>query len=153
MLIDNKHQIMITCAFMCVYIRMHLCMQGSFRKLVKGGGNVNLKNCEGATYKVIIACLLANKLQRERPPPLLNEILVCMYVCMHVSTLYVQYVCTVLSMHILTYIQSTWQTRGSGGMLSWEILVLDLLSDTIWWNLGLFLHKHNLDLSGVNYNF
>ena len=23
------------------------------------------------------------------------------------------------------------------------ILILDLLSDTIWWNLGLFLHKHN----------
>ena len=25
-----------------------------------------------------------------------------------------------------------------------EILILDLLLDTIWWNLGLFLHKHNL---------
>ena len=32
----------------------------------------------------------------------------------------------------------------SGGMLPWEILILDLLLDTIWWNLGLFLHKHNL---------
>ena len=33
---------------------------------------------------------------------------------------------------------------GSRGMLCLEILILDLLSDTIWWNLGLFLHKHNL---------
>ena len=41
---------------------------------------------------------------------------------------------------------------GSRGMLPWEILILDLLSDTIWWNLGLFLHKHNLHLSGVNNN-
>ena len=31
----------------------------------------------------------------------------------------------------------TRQTRGSGGMLSREILILDLLLDTIWWNLGL----------------
>ena len=31
-----------------------------------------------------------------------------------------------------------------GGMLPWEILTLDLLLDAIWWNLGLFLHKHNL---------
>ena len=35
------------------------------------------------------------------------------------------------------------------------ILILDLLSDKIWWNLGLFLHKHNspgmlLDQYGVN---
>ena len=34
--------------------------------------------------------------------------------------------------------------RGSGGMLPWEILILDLLLDVIWWNLGLFSHKHNL---------
>ena len=33
---------------------------------------------------------------------------------------------------------------GSGGMLPREILILDLLLDAIWWNLGLFLHKHNL---------
>ena len=32
---------------------------------------------------------------------------------------------------------------GSGGMLPREILFFDLLSDAIWWNLGLFLHKHN----------
>ena len=32
---------------------------------------------------------------------------------------------------------------GSGGMLPQESLILDLLLDTIWWNLGLFLHKHN----------
>ena len=31
---------------------------------------------------------------------------------------------------------------GSGGMLPWEFLMLDLLLDTIWWNLGLFSHKH-----------
>ena len=36
------------------------------------------------------------------------------------------------------------QTRGSGGMLSWEILILNLLLDAIWRNLGLFSHKHNL---------
>ena len=33
---------------------------------------------------------------------------------------------------------------GPKGMLPREILILDLLLDTIWWNLGLFLHKHNL---------
>ena len=33
---------------------------------------------------------------------------------------------------------------GSGGMVPREILILDLLLDTIWWNLGLFLDKHNL---------
>ena len=33
---------------------------------------------------------------------------------------------------------------GSGGMLSWEILILDFLLDTIWRNLGPFSHKHNL---------
>ena len=33
---------------------------------------------------------------------------------------------------------------GSGGMLPRGILILDLLLDTIWWNLGLFSHKHNL---------
>ena len=31
-----------------------------------------------------------------------------------------------------------------GCMLPWKILNLDLLLDAIWWNLGLFLHKHNL---------
>ena len=41
-------------------------------------------------------------------------------------------------------VQSMWQTRGSGDMLSWEILILDLLLGTIWWNLGRFSHKHNL---------
>ena len=41
-------------------------------------------------------------------------------------------------------VQSMWQTRGVRGMLSREILVLDLLLDAIWWNLGLFFsHKHN----------
>ena len=44
---------------------------------------------------------------------------------------------------VCIYVQSMWQTRGSGGMLPREILILDLLLDTIWWNLGLFLHKHN----------
>ena len=34
------------------------------------------------------------------------------------------------------------------GQVRMEILTLDLLSDTIWWSLGLFLHKHNLHLSG-----
>ena len=33
---------------------------------------------------------------------------------------------------------------GSGGMLPQEILILNLLLDAIWWNLGLLLHKHNL---------
>ena len=31
---------------------------------------------------------------------------------------------------------------GSGGMLPREILILDLSLDAIWWNLGLFSHKH-----------
>ena len=30
------------------------------------------------------------------------------------------------------------------GTLPWEILILDLLLDAIWWNLRLFLHKHKL---------
>ena len=40
-------------------------------------------------------------------------------------------------------VQSTQQTE-SGGMLAWEILILGLLLDAIWWNLGLFSHKPNL---------
>ena len=30
---------------------------------------------------------------------------------------------------------------------TWEILILDLLLDAIWWNLGLFSHKRNLPLN------
>ena len=41
---------------------------------------------------------------------------------------------------------------GSGGMLPWEILILDLLLDAIWWNLGLFSHKHNLPFIVSFYN-
>ena len=43
-------------------------------------------------------------------------------------------------------VQSMWQTRGGGlGSCSpREILILDLLVDATWWNLGLFSHKHNL---------
>ena len=41
-------------------------------------------------------------------------------------------------------VKSMWQTRGSGGMFPQEILIFDLLLDAIWWNLGLFSHKHNL---------
>ena len=37
-------------------------------------------------------------------------------------------------------VQSVRQTRASGGMFPWEILILDLLLDTISWNLGLFSH-------------
>ena len=33
---------------------------------------------------------------------------------------------------------------GSGGMFPREILILDLLLDVIWWNLGLFLREHKL---------
>jgi len=33
---------------------------------------------------------------------------------------------------------------GVGAMLPREILTLDFIFDVIWWNLGLFLHKHNL---------
>ena len=36
------------------------------------------------------------------------------------------------------------QTMGVWGMLPQEILILDLLLDVIWWNLGLFLRNHNL---------
>ena len=36
---------------------------GLFRKFIKGGWNVNLKDFEVATYKVIAVCLLANKFQ------------------------------------------------------------------------------------------
>ena len=40
--------------------------------------------------------------------------------------------------------QSMWQTRRVWGDVPREILILDHLLDTIWWNLKLFLHKHNL---------
>ena len=40
-------------------------------------------------------------------------------------------------------VQSMWQSRGCGGMLPQEILVLELLLEAIWWNLGLFSHEHN----------
>ena len=33
----------------------------AFSKFVKEGQNMNLKDFEGATYKVIIVCLWANK--------------------------------------------------------------------------------------------
>ena len=33
---------------------------------------------------------------------------------------------------------------GPGACSPLEILNLNLLFDTIWWNLGLFSHKHNL---------
>ena len=33
---------------------------------------------------------------------------------------------------------------GFGGMFPREILILEFLLDTIWWNLGLFSNKHNL---------
>ena len=41
-------------------------------------------------------------------------------------------------------VQSTWQTsyRGGLGHAPHEILISDILINTIWWNLGLFLHKH-----------
>ena len=40
-------------------------------------------------------------------------------------------------------VQSMWQTRGFRGILPREILILNLLLDAIWWNLGLFSRKHN----------
>ena len=43
-------------------------------------------------------------------------------------------------------VQSMWQTRGSKGMLPWEIKNLELLLDTIWWTVGPFLHKHNFTI-------
>ena len=33
---------------------------------------------------------------------------------------------------------------GPGACSPGKILILDFLLDTIWWNLGLFSHKHNL---------
>ena len=33
---------------------------------------------------------------------------------------------------------------GPGACSPWEILILELLLDAIWWNLGLFSHKQNL---------
>ena len=36
--------------------------------------------------------------------------------------------------------------KGVQGTLPREILILDLLLDAIWWNLGLFLHKHNITI-------
>ena len=33
---------------------------------------------------------------------------------------------------------------GVRGHVPREMLILGLLLDTIWWNLGLFSHKHNL---------
>ena len=42
-------------------------------------------------------------------------------------------------------VQSIWQTRGIlGHAPPGKFLILDLLLDAIWWNLGLFSHKHNL---------
>ena len=41
-------------------------------------------------------------------------------------------------------VQSMWQTRGVRGHALPGNFDLDLLLDTIWWNLGLFSHKHNL---------
>ena len=42
-------------------------------------------------------------------------------------------------------VQSMWQTRrGLGACFPGKFVFLDLLLDTIWWNLGLFSHKHHL---------
>ena len=41
-------------------------------------------------------------------------------------------------------VQSMGQTRGVWGHAPpGKFLFFDLLVDAIWWNLGLFLHKHN----------
>ena len=40
-------------------------------------------------------------------------------------------------------VQSIVTNQGGQGH-TWEILILDLLLDAIWWNLGLFSHKLNL---------
>ena len=40
-------------------------------------------------------------------------------------------------------VQSMWQTRGIQGHTLPGNFVFDLLLDAIWWNLVLFLHKHN----------
>ena len=46
--------------------------------------------------------------------------------------------------YVYICVQSMWQTRGVRGHAPREILILDLLLDVIWWNLGLFLYEHNL---------
>ena len=35
-------------------------------------------------------------------------------------------------------------------MLPQEILILDLLLDAIWWNLGQFSHEHNLPFNTLD---
>ena len=51
-------------------------------------------------------------------------------------------------------VQSMWDTRrGLGACSPGKILIFGPSLDTIWWNLGLFSHQHNLHLSGVNYDF
>ena len=49
-----------------------------------------------------------------------------------------------LGRQVCIHVQSMWQTGGVRGHAPLEILILDVLLDTIWWNLGLFLHNHNL---------
>ena len=45
---------------------------------------------------------------------------------------------------IRIHVQSMWQTRGVLRHAPLGNYSLDLLLDAIWWNLGLFSHKHNL---------
>ena len=42
------------------------------------------------------------------------------------------------------YVSTCGKLGGSGDMLPQKNFILDLLLDAIWWNLGLFSHKHNL---------
>ena len=49
--------------------------------------------------------------------------------------------CELLGGQVCIRVQSMWQTRGIQGHAPQEILVL---LDALWWNLGLFSHKHNL---------
>ena len=52
------------------------------------------------------------------------------------------------------HVQSMLQTRGSGGMLPWEILILDLLLDVICWNLACKCPpERNPDCAGNILNF
>ena len=52
-----------------------------------------------------------------------------------------------ICIHVQSMCKACSKLGESGGMLPWEMLILDLLLGAIWWNLGLFSHKHNLSIS------
>ena len=52
--------------------------------------------------------------------------------------------CELLGRQVCICMQSMWQTRGVQGHAPLVNFDFGLLLDAIWWNLGLFSHKHAL---------